>query len=122
MTTSNDPSDQVQDWREQCVERIRGLILSSGPGISEERKWRKPSNPDGVPTFISNGIICTLETYKDKVKLTFARGASLTDEHHLFNASLTAGTRRALDIFEADVVRTSEFQDLIREAAAFNAR
>ena len=83
-------------------------------------KWRKPSNPSGVPTWSHAGIICTGETYKDKVKLTFAQGASLDDPSKLFNASLDAGTRRAIDIREGEEVDEGAFKALIREAVALN--
>ena len=83
-------------------------------------KWRKPTNPDGVPTFSSSGLICTVETYKDKVKVTFAKGASLDDPTGLFNASLDAGTRRAIDILAGEELVESAFVELIREAVALN--
>lgn len=108
------------DWRESRVEEIRGLILGADPGIVEEVKWRKPSNPDGVPTFSASGLVCTLETYKDKVKVTFAKGAALPDPEHVFNASLTAGTRRAVDVGEGDVLNVDAFVGLIRAAVALN--
>ena len=90
------------DWRAQLVDRIRSLVLKAEPDAVEEAKWRKASNPDGVPTFSLDGLICTVETYQDKVKVTFARGASLDDPAGLFNASLDAGTRRAVDVREGD--------------------
>jgi hypothetical protein len=108
------------DWRTVTIEKLRPLILTAEPGIVEEAKWRKPSNPDGVPTFSCAGLICTVETYKDKVKLTFAKGASLNDPSGLFNASLDAGTRRAIDLHEGDVLDENGFVELIREAAAQN--
>jgi hypothetical protein len=86
----------------------------------EEAKWRKASNPDGVPTFSCDGIVCTLETYQDKVKLTFAKGASLNDPSGVFNASLDAGTRRAIDVREGDELDEDAFVELIREAVAHN--
>ena len=110
----------MADWREETVEKLRGLILGAQDGIVEEIKWRKPSNPDGVPTFSLDGLICTLETYKDKVKLTFAKGASLPDPQSLFNASLTAGTRRAIDITESDSLDPDAFTALIRAAVTAN--
>ena len=82
------------DWRAGVVDDLRSLINEGAPGVDEEAKWKKPTNPDGVPTFSRDGILCTLETYKDKVKLTFAKGASLDDPAGIFNASLDAGTRR----------------------------
>ena len=108
------------DWRGDRVDTFRGLILKGDPAIVEEVKWRKPTNPDGVPTFSCDGLICTLETYKDKVKLTFAKGAWLDDPTGLFNASLTAGTRRAIDLHEGETVDEAAFVALIREAIAHN--
>lgn len=110
----------ANDWRSDLVERIRALIVEAEPDVVEEIKWRKPTNPDGVPTFSCAGLICTAETYKDKVKVTFAKGASLTDADTLFNASLDAGTRRAIDIFGADELNTTTFVELVRTAVAFN--
>lgn len=108
------------DWRGDTLAHVRKLILAADPGIVEEVKWRKPSNPGGVPTWSHAGIICTGETYKDKVKLTFAKGASLADPSGLFNASLDAGARRAIDIREGEAVHESAFKALIREAVAVN--
>ena len=97
-------------------------ITSADPGIVEEVKWRKPSNGmKGVPVWSCDGIICTGETYKDKVKLTFARGAALDDPAGLFNASLEGNARRAIDIREGEELATTAFQDLIRAAASANA-
>ena len=108
------------DWRAQLVDRIRTLVVEAEPGVTEEAKWRKASNPDGVPTFSLDGLICTVETYQDKVKVTFARGASLDDPTGLFNASLAAGTRRAIDVLEGDDLDDDAFVALVREAAAAN--
>jgi len=102
------------------VDKLRTLILRAEPDIVEEAKWRKPSNPDGVPTFSCDGLVCTVETYKDKVKLTFARGASLADPAGLFNASMDAGTRRAIDLAEGDVLDEDGFVELVREAVDHN--
>jgi hypothetical protein len=110
----------MRDWRAETLERIRRLIGQADPGVAEERKWRKPSNPVGVPVWENCGMICTGETYKDKVKLTFARGASLSDPNQLFNSSLDAGTRRAIDIFEGDAIDEEAFKDLVRQAVAIN--
>ena len=110
----------MTDWRSQKLDRIRELIQEADPKSVEEVKWRKPSNPDGVPTWSHNGILCTGETYKDKVKLTFARGASLDDPAGLFNASLDAGTRRAIDIRESDALDEGAFKALIRAASDAN--
>jgi hypothetical protein len=110
----------VSDWRTETVERLRGLVLGAEPGMAEEAKWRKASNPDGVPTFSCDGLVCTLETYRDKVKVTFARGASVEDPTGLFNASLDAGTRRAVDLHEGDVLDEDSFVRLVRAAVARN--
>lgn len=111
---------ELADWRGQTLQLIRALIQEAVPDVVEEIKWRKPSNPRGVPVWSSNGIICTGETYKDKIKLTFAKGASLPDPAGLFNSSLDAGTRRALDLFEKDTLDADAFRALIQAAAAFN--
>lgn len=108
------------DWREHRVATIRALIRKAEPEVVEEVKWRKPSNPAGVPTFSRDGMLCTVETYRDKVKMTFAQGASLPDPRGIFNASLDAGTRRAIDLRETDVLDERGFIALIRAAVAFN--
>ncbi|MFL6765088.1 MAG: DUF1801 domain-containing protein [Sphingomicrobium sp.] len=108
------------DWRGALLARLRRLINEADPDVVEEVKWRKPTNPLGVPTWSHAGIICTGETYKDKVKLTFARGASLADPSGLFNSSLTGGTRRAIDFREGDKVDEPAFKALIREASVAN--
>lgn len=111
---------ELPDWRGRTLARMRALIRDGDPDVVEEVKWRKPSNPSGVPTWSHGGILCTGETYKDKVKLTFAQGASLKDPAGLFNASLDAGTRRAIDIREGEEVDSAAFKALIREAVALN--
>ena len=108
------------DWRHDTLNRIRVLIEQADPDVSEEAKWVKPSNPTGVPTWSHDGIICTGEIYKDKVKLTFMLGASLDDPSHLFNASLDAGTRRAIDIVEGTKLDERSFKALIRAAVDLN--
>lgn len=108
------------DWRAEQVDRIRALILQADPEVVEESKWRKASNPDGVPTFSHAGLVCTVETYRDKVKVTFARGASLADPDGVFNASLDAGTRRAVDVHGAGELDEDAFVDLVRQAVALN--
>ena len=110
-----------EDWRTETLGKLRELIRQADPEATETVKWRKPSNPDGVPVWEHDGIICTGETYKDKVKLTFAQGASLDDPAGLFNASLDAGTRRAIDIREGDRIDEAAFKALVRDAAARNA-
>lgn len=108
------------DWRGETLARVRKLIHEAGPEIAEEVKWRKPSNPSGVPVWERAGIICTGETYKDKVKLTFARGAALPDPSGLFNSSLDGNQRRAIDIHEGDRVNEKAFKALIRAAVTLN--
>src|SRR3954469_6642022 len=108
------------DWRSETLERMRRLIHEADPAIVEERKWKKPSNPAGVPTWSHHGIICTGETYKDKVKLTFAKGASLDDPSGLFNSSLEGNTRRAIDIRQGEDIDTGAFKALIRAAVTLN--
>ena len=108
------------DWREATLARIRALILEADPGMIEERKWKKAANPDGVPVFSHHGIVCTGETYKDKVKLTFARGAALEDPAGLFNAGLDGGTRRAIDIHQGEQVDARAFKALVKAAVARN--
>ena len=111
---------QMSDWRGTALARMRRLIKDADPDIVEEVKWRKPSNPSGVPVWSHAGMICTGETYKDKIKLTFMYGASLDDPKKLFNSSLDAGTRRAIDFREDDAVDEAAFKALIREAVEFN--
>jgi len=110
----------VSDWRADTVDRVRSLLQRAEPDIVEEAKWRKASNPDGVPTFSRDGLVCTVETYKDKVKLTFAKGATVDDPSSLFNASLDAGTRRAIDLHEGDSLDEAAFVELVRSAVALN--
>ena len=123
MTGSKDIHAKIAslpDWRGEMLTRLRALIRDADPDVVEEVKWRKASNPLGVPTWSHAGILCTGETYKDKVKLTFAEGASLEDASRLFNSSLTGGTRRAIDIPEGGEIDSTAFKTLIREAVAVN--
>ena len=108
------------DWRGGTLARLRALIREADPGIVETVKWRKPSNPAGVPVWEHGGIVCTGETYRDKVKLTFARGASLEDPAGLFNASLDGNARRAIDLREGETIDAEAFKALVREAVALN--
>ncbi len=110
----------LADWRGDALARVRKLIHEEAPDVVEEWKWVKPTNP-GTPVWEHNGIICTGETYKDKVKLTFMKGAALKDPTGLFNSSLDGNARRALDIFEGDEPNASDFKRLIREAISLNA-
>ena len=123
MTGSQDIDAKIaslRDWRGALLTRLRKLIHDADPDVVEEVKWRKASNPLGVPTWSHAGIICTGESYKDKVKLTFARGAALEDPQRLFNSSLTGGTRRAIDIGEGGEIDEAAFKALIGEAVAVN--
>jgi hypothetical protein len=113
--------EEGPDWRERTLARVRALVLEAVPGVVEEVKWRKPSNPEGVPVWSSNGMICTGETYRSAVKLTFLQGAAVPDPKGLFNASVDAGTRRAIDLHEGDALDEKAFKELVRAAAALNA-
>ena len=109
------------DWRGESLARLRKLIREADPAVVETVKWRKPSNGMlGVPVWEHDGILCTGETYKTYVKLTFARGAALNDPAGLFNASLEGGTRRAIDVHEHDSLDEGAFRALIRAAVALN--
>lgn len=110
------------DWRGATLARMRKLILEADPEMIEEVKWRKPSNPDGVPVWSHHGIVCTGETYKKAVKLTFANGASLPDPAGLFNASLEGNQRRAIDIHEGETIDAKAFKALIQAAVARNGQ
>jgi len=110
---------ELSDWRGETLARIRMLIKQADPEVIEEWKWVKPSNP-GTPVWSHDGIICTGETYKDKVKLTFAKGASLPDPSGFFNSSLEGNTRRAIDIHEDDEIDEKALTALIRAAVALN--
>ena len=116
----DDKLKTLGDWRGAMLARLRRLIREADPEIEEAVKWRKPSNPSGVPVWEHAGIVCTGETYKDKVKLTFAKGASVDDPSGLFNSSLDGGTRRAIDFHEGDTVDEQAFRALIRDAVALN--
>lgn len=110
----------LPDWRGEMLSRIRALIRNADPDVDEDAKWRKASNPLGVPTWSHAGIICTGETYRDKVKLTFASGASLEDPSGLFNSSLDGATRRAIDIREGEKIDEEALAALVREAVTLN--
>ena len=127
MSESKEPASELVskrikelgDWRGKTLERMRRLIKEADPEIVEEWKWVKPASP-GTPVWSHNGGICTGETYKDHVKLTFFKGASLDDPFHLFNQPGTV--RRAIDIHEGDKINEDAFKKLIREAVAFNLK
>ena len=112
--------EALGDWRGETLARLRALIRAADGQVVETVKWRKPSNPNGVPVWEHKGILCTGETYKDKVKLTFARGAALDDPAGLFNASLDGGTRRAIDIREGEELDGEALKALVRAAVAAN--
>src|SRR5437764_2171026 len=120
MDSPPEPVVNPGDWRGVMLSRLRALILEADPQITEERKWKKPSNPAGVPTWSHHGLICTGETYKGVVKLTFAKGASLDDPSGLFNASLEGNTRRAIDFREGDEIDERALEALVRSAVALN--
>ena len=123
MTASEEIDSKIAalgDWRGAALAQVRRLIHEADPDVVEEVKWRKPSNPAGVPVWDHDGMICTGEIYRDKVKLTFARGAALGDPSRLFNSSLAGGTRRAIDIREGDRIDEKALKALIRGAVALN--
>ena len=107
-------------WREETLARMRKLIQEADPEMIEERKWKKASNAAGVPVWSHNGIVCTGESYKNAVKLTFAQGASISDPSHLFNSSLEGATRRAIDIHEGEKIDAGAFKALVKAAVARN--
>ena len=124
---SESPSQQIDatieelgDWRGETLARVRKIIQQADPEVVEELKWRKPSSPGGVPVWSHDGMICTGETYKDKVKLTFAKGASLEDPSGLFNSSLEGNTRRAIDIHDGDEIDEEALKALVRAAVELN--
>jgi len=113
--------NELGDWRGKTLARVRELIHQADPEIVEERKWVKP-NSAGTPVFSHAGIVCTGETYKNAVKLTFAKGAALKDPSHLFNSSLEGNVRRAIDIHEGEKINETALKDLIRAAVALNLK
>ena len=111
---------ELGDWRGETLSRMRKLIKEADPDVVEEWKWVKPKSP-GTPVWSHDGIICTGESYKNAVKLTFAKGASLKDPARLFNSSLDGNVRRAIDIHEGEKVDASAFKALVRQAVALNS-
>ncbi len=111
---------ELGGWRGETLAKLRAIIRQADPEVVETVKWRKPSNPSGVPVWEHAGIICTGETYKDKVKLTFERGASLPDPKGLFNSSLDGKQRRAIDVFEGDEIDAAALKALVRAAVKEN--
>lgn len=117
----SDSPKELSDWRSETLARIRKIIKLADPEVVEEVKWRKPSNSmSGVPVWSHAGMICTGETYKNAVKMTFAKGASLKDPSGLFNSSLEGNTRRAIDFHEGDKINETALKALIRAAVALN--
>ena len=115
------PKQKQIDWREETLDRLRGLIMEAEPDMIEERKWRKPSNKmAGVPVWSHNGIVCTGETYKNSVKMTFARGAFVKDPSGLFNSSLDGNLRRAIDFHEGDTINEKALKTLVKAAVKLN--
>jgi hypothetical protein len=116
------PKPKAADWREETLGRIRSLIQEADPEMIEERKWKKPSNGmAGVPVWSHNGIVCTGETYKNYVKMTFAKGAFVKDPSSLFNSSLEGNLRRAIDFHEDDTINEKALKALIKAAVTLNA-
>lgn len=127
MPATDDASAEIDaiivalgDWRGAALARLRAVIRSAGPEVAEAIKWRKPSSPAGVPTWSHAGLICTGETYRDKVKLTFGNGAALDDPAGLFNSSLDGNTRRAIDVREGDPIDEPALRTLIQSAIESN--
>jgi hypothetical protein len=116
----NPKTKEPTDWRTNTLAHIRTLIQQADPEVVEEVKWRKPSNPAGVPVWSHAGIICTGETYKNAVKMTFAKGAAIADPSGLFNSSLEGNTRRAIDFHEGDRINEKALKALICAAVALN--
>ena len=117
----NEKIKELGDWRGKTLAKVREIIHKADPEIAEEWKWVKPTNP-GTPVWSHNGGICTGETYKNAVKLTFFKGAALSDPSGLFNSSLEGNVRRAIDIHEGDKVDEAALKDLIRAAVALNSK
>ena len=113
--------EELGDWRGKTLAKVRAIIHAADPEIVEEWKWVKPTHP-GTPVWSHGGIVCTGETYKSVVKMTFAKGAALKDPAKLFNASLDGNVRRAIDIHEGEKINEKALKDLIREAVALNAK
>jgi hypothetical protein len=118
--TSGKKTGDSTDWRVAMIARIRKLIQQADRKVVEEQKWAKASNPDGVPTWYHDGLICTGETYKDHVKVTFAKGGSLKDPAKLFKPGTEGAVRRAIDLYEGDKLDEKAFKALIRDAVALN--
>ncbi len=112
---------ELKDWRGETLAKVRAIIHAADPEIVEEWKWAKATSP-GIPVFSHGGIVCTGETYKNVVKMTFAKGAQLKDPEELFNSSLEGNVRRAIDIHEGERINEAALKDLIRAAVALNLK
>jgi hypothetical protein len=113
---------ELGDWRGETLAQVRKLIKEADPKITEELKWKKPSNPGGVPVWSDNGIVCTGESYKTHVRLTFPKGASIKDPDGIFNSSLDGNARRAIDLHEGDKINQYAFKEIIRAAVKLNSK
>jgi hypothetical protein len=113
---------ELGDWRGETLAQVRKLIKEADPKITEERKWRKPTNPKGVPVWSDNGIVCTGESYKTHVRLTFPKGASIKDPDGIFNSSLDSNAWRAIVLHEGDKINESAFKEIIRAAVKLNSK
>ena len=111
----------ADDWRGELLSRLRGIVLAADPAIDEDVKWRKPSRPEGVPVWSSDGIVCIGEMLKNAVRLTFPKGAQLKDPKRLFNARLDSKSVRAIDFHEGDKLREADLKALVREAVVLNS-
>jgi hypothetical protein len=123
MNKEKSPSKRITklgDWRSKTLANVRKLIKEADPKIKEERKWKKPSNPAGVPVWSLNGIVCTGETYKDHIKLTFAKGASIKDPKGIFTSM--GAQRRSIDLYEGEKVNASAFKEMVRAAVKLNSK
>ena len=117
-----DRSDQSGDWRDMKLSALRKIILGADPDIIEEVKWRKPSNPEGVPVWSKNGIVCIGNILKRSVRLTFPKGAAIADQHGLFNSRLDSKTVRATDFFQNDSIDSVGLESIIKQAVKLNAK
>ncbi|HEY6299519.1 MAG TPA: DUF1801 domain-containing protein [Candidatus Binatus sp.] len=129
ISQSKSPSQLITEriaelggWRGETLARVCKLIKEADPGITEELKWRKPTNPWGVPVWSDSGIVCTGESYKTHVKLTFAKGTAIKDPEGIFNSSLDGNARRAIDLHEGDKINESAFKQIIRAAVKLNSK
>ncbi|MCL4451423.1 MAG: DUF1801 domain-containing protein [Candidatus Thermoplasmatota archaeon] len=114
-------SDKSGDWRDMKLSALRKIILGADPDIIEEVKWKKPSNPEGVPVWSKNGIVCIGNILKRSVRLTFPKGAAIADQHGMFNSRLDSKTVRAIDFFQDDAIKSNTLRSIIRHAVKLNS-